>query len=232
ALYGDGETIHGLFILWSLSVEEHYYLIFPFCLAFLRRRNGAALALGFCALIFGWRAVRYYYLGSNPLEIYLSTDTRIDSIVFGSVLALLEAEGRARSVLPQGLGRWPVLAGAFLLLLVTFLYRDDDFRAVPRYTLQGLALIPIFHFAVHRPRDLIFRPLNLAPMRLIGRYSYSLYLVHLVVMQGLRLHQWDHYSWPLFFVMSAVISLAISALIYELVERPSARLRRQLEHRN
>ncbi|MEM7499723.1 MAG: acyltransferase [Pseudomonadota bacterium] len=230
-LYGDGETIHGLFILWSLSVEEHYYFVFPFCVAFLRRsRHGVAVALGFCFLILGWRALRYFVFGTPLIEIYYATDTRIDSIVYGSVLALMEARGRWR-VLPEGMWRWAVLGVAGALLLASFLVRDEEFRATLRFTFQGLGLIPVFHYAVARPREFPFLLLNNAAMRLLGRYSYTLYLVHFVVLLSLQFNGWGRESHLLYVLMGAVISIAIAAAIFELVERPCARLRRRLEHK-
>jgi peptidoglycan/LPS O-acetylase OafA/YrhL len=57
--------------------------------------------------------------------------------------------------------------------------RDTDFRETWRYTLQGVALFPLFWLAVKHPDWPVFRPLNWNWVRGLGTISYSFYLSHL-----------------------------------------------------
>ena len=161
---------------------------------------------------------------------YLATDTRVDSILFGSVLALLgnpaldPASPRARALwlragLPAGIA----------LMLASLLFRDERFRETFRYSLQGLALYPFFVCAVQNPRLGPFRLLNHPLLRRIGELSYSLYLLHHVVIFGV--HRWFPVPRVAQGALALAISLLLSAAIWRWIEQPCAKLRKRLTHR-
>src|SRR5712671_6796157 len=86
-------TAAGTGVLWSLAVEEHFYMIYPAVLAGLlalglsRQRIVVVLAIA-CLAVLAWRI---YLAGLPNFETertYYSSDTRVDSIVFGCLLAL------------------------------------------------------------------------------------------------------------------------------------------------
>ena len=66
-------------------------------------------------------------------------------------------------------------------LLFTLVYRDATFRETIRYSIQGLALMPIFYFAVRFSGNWLFRGLNSSWAVTLGVYSYAIYLIHFVV---------------------------------------------------
>jgi peptidoglycan/LPS O-acetylase OafA/YrhL len=221
----------GTVVYWSLAVEEHFYLVFPFVFILLRRRfDGrprmqAGLLIALCALVLLWRFVLVLLLSASPERTSLCSDTRIDSILFGCVLALmgnpmLDAWRGSRSLWTR------VLFPAGLLLMVsTLTYRAPWFRETLRYTLQGIALIPFFVVAIRYPEWLPMRALNLKVMRWLGLLSYSLYLCHQVILFAVQNHVLP--SAPL---SAGVVSFALSVLfawgVHHLIERPSARARR------
>jgi peptidoglycan/LPS O-acetylase OafA/YrhL len=71
------------------------------------------------------------------------------------------------------------------LLLGTILYRDPQFRESLRYTLQGLALAPIFFCAIRYPATGPFRIFNTRVLARIGVLSYGIYLIHSVVLHAI-----------------------------------------------
>jgi peptidoglycan/LPS O-acetylase OafA/YrhL len=115
------------------------------------------------------------------------------------------------------------------LLIVTFSLRDVHFRETIRYSLQGIALYPVFICAILHPEWLPFRLLNLRFVKFIGVLSYSLYLVHHVVIFGVS------QTFGTGLVVTAIISFAISFMIawviYLFVEKPCASLRRRISQR-
>jgi peptidoglycan/LPS O-acetylase OafA/YrhL len=233
SLYGGGGgSVDGLGILWSLAVEEHFYLIWPaLFVLFVRGRLQLWHLSALIVAILVWRAVRLLLLGTPEWTIYISTDTRLDSMLFGCLLALMTWRGVADRLMPGGAVRWALTAGALGLLAVSFLVRDDVFRSTLRYTLQGIALMPIFHYAVTRPESWMHRPLNWAPIRWIGLYSYTIYLVHFVVIGALERNAVAERGGLLFVVLAGLISVGFAAAVYRFAERPLKPLRARLTGR-
>src|SRR5882762_3020981 len=92
-ILGWGNLPAGLGILWSLAVEEHYYLLFPLLYAwFVRRsvgrRHQAGILIVLCLAALAWRCYRSFVMHSSWEDIYEGTDTRFDSILAGCVLAI------------------------------------------------------------------------------------------------------------------------------------------------
>jgi peptidoglycan/LPS O-acetylase OafA/YrhL len=191
--FDPGETIpSGTGILWSLAVEEHFYIVYPLLLRLLLDHGGearlrtASLLLGaVCIAVLAWRIYLVHLAGVSQDRTYFASDTRIDSIVYGCILAVLEnpardlRRGDAKSPMPAA--QWALLAAGAGALLFTLVWRDAAFRETYRYSFQGLALMPIFYFAVRFPGNWLFRRLNSPLAATLGVYSYAIYLVHQVV---------------------------------------------------
>ena len=248
-VFGHGGQPRGSEMFWSLAVEEHFYLVFPLVFLVLRRwlpqaRHQFYALAGLAAAVLAWRFTLVYGLHAIPLDPSVShhprichaTDTRLDSILFGCMLAVYGNP----AIDPTRFSRrfWlrlgvPLGIGA---LLCSFVYRDPGFRETFRYTLQGLAIFPIFiaviRFADSRP----FRFLNWRWVRFLGVLSYSLYLTHAPVITVFQ--QWlplpagsAGLSKTLHLVVQGVLAfilaVAVSTLIHYAVEKPCARLRRK-----
>ena len=222
----------GTGVYWSLAVEEHFYLVFPFLYLLLRRQklvaqHQAAVITLMCGLVLLWRFYLTWNGTASPDRTYMGSDTRLDSILFGCLLAVYHnpmldpRHGTART--------WAVLLLplAALLLLCSLLVRNEVFRETLRYSLQGVALLLVFSAAIRYPYWPLFRWLNTRPMKLLGTLSYSLYLVHLGVIYTVRdaLHV-D--TFPALVALSLAIAVLLAWLIYQWVEKPCAALRRRL----
>lgn len=224
------QTVDGLGILWSLAVEEHFYLIWPMlfiALAVMQRAVWYVGALLLCVLV--WRCVRWYVFGSYEWDIYISSDTRMDSILYGCLLALMQWRGDAARIFSHApAARISMLVVATVILLACFVIRGDAFRSTLRYSLQGIALMPFFYYAVQRPDDLLFRVLNWQPMRRIGQWSFTIYLIHFVVIKALIFNGVTGEGTALLVVLSLGVSILYAALVYEWLEKPLHPLRRRM----
>lgn len=228
----DGQAL-GTGVYWSLAVEEHFYFLFPWLYLGLRRagfagRSQGLVLLGLCAVILAWRCWLVYGQHVPMDRTYLASDTRFDSILYGAALAVwgnpvLDGE-------PKGglkLWKYVLLPLSLAVLLFCFVYRDDAFRETFRYSLQGLALLPVFVVAVRAPEWLPFRFLNWKPIAFVGVLSYSLYLVHHVVLFGV----WYHLPTVHAVARGALslgLALGLSYAIYRAIEQPAATLRKRL----
>ena len=233
AKHGGSGVATGTGVYWSLAVEEHFYLIFPAVFLVLGRlrltgRQKAYAFWGMCALVLAWRCALVFLLRASVDRVSLCSDTRLDSIAFGCALAVWKNPVLDRVVgRPEpDLRRRLAFAAGVGLLLVTFVVRAPAFRETLRYSLQGIALTPIFIAAVRHPEWYVFRLLNWRPMRLVGNLSYSLYLAHHVVLKALEEHSRLGAVWRS--ILALIVSLAIAWTIHVVVEKPCARLRRRL----
>jgi peptidoglycan/LPS O-acetylase OafA/YrhL len=181
AIFG-GTVPMPLWPLWSLAVEEHYYLIYPLLFAITWKYRERFL-LGLIALtlvVLLWRIVLVVHWQASDVRIYFATDTRIDSVLYGAILAVMLKTRFA------GIARYfehsAVVAASAFLLLFTFVYRDPIFRQTFRYSLQGIAILPMFYAVLFAPKiSFARRVLETPAMIWIGRLSYSLYLYHVPV---------------------------------------------------
>ncbi|MBV9530201.1 MAG: acyltransferase [Bradyrhizobium sp.] len=186
--FDPGNTIpDGTGILWSLAVEEHFYIIYPLLLTLLLRSalgpRGIGALLGIvCVTVLAWRV----HLAQAPHFLsdrnYYGSDTRIDSIIFGCMLAVvINPVQQLHRPAAMTLAQWAALSAAAGLLFFTIACRDPMFRETTRYSLQGLALMPLFYFAVRFSDNQLFRYLNSPLAITLGTYSYAIYLIHHVV---------------------------------------------------
>jgi peptidoglycan/LPS O-acetylase OafA/YrhL len=230
-VHGESGVAPTTSIMWSLSVEEHFYLLFPLALGLLYRRfDGrriAGILLAVCGLVLLWRAYLVYVAGFGHQYTYVATDTRLDSLLYGCILGVWCNPAMDRTDGALGKRTWfALLAASFALLLVTFLYRSESFREVFRYSLQGIAMFSVFYCAVRFHEWRGFAWLEWRPVRAMGLISYTFYLVHVPVLELLRKYT-ELGKWPRAAIGFA-LTVAISAAMYFFVERHMATLRRRL----
>lgn len=224
-------TLPGTGVLWSLAIEEHFYLIFPFVMSYalvkISRLKLAAIMLGGCFLVLAWRCVLLYFFDVHSDRIYKGTDTRIDSILWGAVLAL--SYGWVSERVTQGFAGID-LSFAFISLgsvgcIAVLLLRNYEFMHTLRYTLQGAALFAVFWGAVSFSNSYFFSWLNSFPMKWLGKFSYSIYLFHFLALYWL-----DYFlGGRSFFVylLAFLLVLLMSYFNYICIERPLYKVRKK-----
>ncbi|GAA1146553.1 acyltransferase [Nocardioides aquiterrae] len=161
---------------WSLSVEEQFYLVWPFALlwGYRRHRRGfvvaaaalATLCLALSVYLGVTRAVRY------DQHEYFGTDVNALPILAGALLAIAVHHGRL-SWTPRRAG--PAALAAVVLLPLLAHHDDTDRPAL--VTLAGTALTLVILAGVGTaPRSAVRQLLASRPMRWLGERSYSIYL--------------------------------------------------------
>ena len=226
--------------VWSLCVEEHFYLVLPLLALWLLRRPSSRRTVFVIATIFlGGIALRAWatYLGADYYSrIYYPTWMRLDGLLAGVVLALLRTY---RPVCWRWLserGHITLLTGLALVIPVMFLFRDGGSETAFRTgEIVGFPLLSIgLGFLVSSAmsnRGLLarWRIPGAEPLALL---AFSLYLSHKAVVHVIRLllPAWTEARDLRAAGIYAAACLLAAILLYLAVERPFLRLRDRSSH--
>jgi len=209
--------------LWSLAIEEQFYLVWPvLVLGMLRLFRGHVLAMaglitaGAVASLV-WMAV-LFEPAVDPSRVYYGTDTRASGLLLGAALALLwkpgtpwrgDDEVKTVSLDLAGLTAVAVVIGCFWSIHETdsFLYRGG-------FAVLSLATCVAIAATVH-PGTVLGRLLGQRVLVWIGKRSYSLYLWHWPIFVYTR----PEIDQPLGLYPSLVLRLAVTVAVAELSYR-------------
>ena len=172
--------------LWSLSIEEQFYLLWPVALAFLLARklsaNQLLLIIGCLIVAVNIDRVWVYHGIESFNRIYNGLDTRADALLVGCALGLISSRTCPAAI-------WPILGligAAFVAYVLFFAYPVPRSLQAPFGLTIGGTLFALgtalFLAAIHsNPRAVLVRWLALRPIVWTGRISYGLYLWHFPV---------------------------------------------------
>jgi peptidoglycan/LPS O-acetylase OafA/YrhL len=213
--------------VWSLAIEEQFYLVWPLVAWWALRRGGTrrlvTVAAAGAVVLAAW-AIGLAWTGASVDRLYLGTDTRAPALLLGAALGALRV-GTAR---PE-LRRAAHVAGPLGVALLAWAAFTLDGRdpEVYRGALLGVSLAGGLAVVGASQADggWFGRVVGWRPLCVLGLLSYGIYLAHWPIL--LAVQRWSHLGpWATTAVV-APLTIAAAAASYLAVEQP-IRLRRSL----
>jgi len=210
--------------LWSLCIEEHFYLVWPPLVAWFGLRWSWAAAWFFIVTAPLWRwLVGVQFPGTFNSMAF--TPGRMDSIAMGACLAIALTGERGSQwtafIRKQAWVGWVTIFG--LLATVRVLSRwygeEGDPLILLRFTLTGAALLILVGVTVCAAPRLWMRLLNAKGVVWLGALSYSLYLWQQPFLNR------DSSRWTAAWPVNLVIATLLATCSYQLLEKPLLRWR-------
>ena len=211
--------------LWSLAVEEHFYLLYPllFLLKYNEKRRFMVLLSLLALGVLVYRLLKVFISQGNLYEAdadsYMLTHTRFDSILYGCITALI-LEGKRRSEFLSIAVKPIYFFSALIFLYLSFKIHNFYFHSAIQYTVQGICISfiipPLIYGSNYRKYTGFLRSKLLTT---IGKMSYSIYLFHyisVIVANRYIGHKNTHLSW---FATAIIPGLLLSIFSYYVVER-------------
>ena len=213
---------------WSLSMEEHFYLLWPALLAVLGNRRALLAAGILVAATLLWRPWSLVHMNPLPYPALQRTDMRLDAFLFASALAVLLQESERNLLLRILTANWfRLLSLATLIAVWTWTLTGS---APAAKTLVESALLPCLLVSVmHCPGSRLFRILESAPLRWTGRISYGLYLWQQIFLVGRSASTLPTAAAA--FLPSVALTFGAATMSYYLLERPLLTYGRTLSNR-
>jgi len=213
--------------LWSLAVEEQFYLVWPLLVRCLQKSSLEKICLA-CLVIAPVVHFALHFSG-NPVGAYLFTATRLNTLAAGAWLAILYRDPIRWD---HWMARAPMIAAITGVVMLAGILFPEQVSLVPFSPLfwGGLLMLAL------RSASPVWRQLSKRGWVIFGKFSYGLYLLHYLFDPWLKgvFYPWiamhtggsPWVSLPVFVVAGFVLTSAAAWVSWQVLERPILSLKR------
>lgn len=233
--YQIAATVGGVFTrhFWSLSIEEHFYIVWPALLLLLGNRRALWLALSGAVACGAWRFYDSMHPdgwlgrmlpGSDPWLRQIRTDARIDGLLLGCAVAICLSSPRVHEFVLRNFPKETPLLAAFLLLLN--FQHANGWATFSSYGLISLMLVSTLVVQ----EGVVYRWLNSRALVWIGTISYSAYIWQQMFLAG-PAGDASPLGKIASFPLNVICVLVVSTLSFYFIEEPCIQLGRRFAAR-
>ena len=222
--------------LWTLSVEEQFYLIWPFLILVVPYKHLLRVMLGAIGIGICWKAVVIGTVGDH-LAGGLPVFSCLDSLAVGALLAYVEQDERLR-LRRQNILSGLLATGSMIMLIQAVLFITDGgkgFRLVTAYLGASLVFVWLVGRAAVGFTGWFGAVLDWSPLRYLGKISYGVYLYHYfmprVIESLIKFLGFAQPGNPSAALLAFLLTLLAAALSWHLVEKPISDLKNKLSER-
>ena len=222
-------TLSALNPLWSISIEEHFYLVIPFLIMISPIKYLKYILASIVLLSFGFRIYATLAVPDNWMTIYMHTFSQMDLLAIGGLLAIYHINKPLKFNI--GAGFYALFLFAFIILLTlvdTKDYHTVYLASIKKY-LFTIPLLFLFIGFVFNENSLLNKLKHQKWLNYFGKISYGIYLYNAFIIDLLDRVNWlhQHYAVKLFFDIS--LTLIAATLSYELFEKQFLKLKRKFQ---
>lgn len=225
--YFEQFAVQPLKHLWSLAIEEQFYLVFPIVLlsllSFIRRLKSIRIIFLILLVISMIVMMVLYVPNENVARVYFGTDTRIQTLLMGVLLALVwppfQLKAKVNRQMRTMIDTAGVVGLAILFICFKFVSETNSILYYGGFFLISTVTLLVIASSVH-PSGYFAKFLGNKVFTFIGSRSYSLYLWHYPIIVLIH-HQFVQGQIPpLVYVVEILLMVLMAEFSYKFIEQP------------
>ena len=220
---------------WSLSVQEHFYILWPLTLLMLLRAFSNRWTVAFVAILFAMSSwllrIYLFHSGSSFERLYNGSDTHADALMIGCILGIILSSELLKNKIQLVLSKWLTLLAPFSILCLIFMSVIMSLKNPQMYywgfcAIEILTATLLLHLLINK-NSVIHKLLSMRWIVWVGSISYSLYLWHYPIY---RTMQQLNYSVIEVITYGTIVTLIISACSFYMLEKPILKIKRKYNY--
>ncbi|HEC2178739.1 TPA: acetyltransferase [Staphylococcus delphini] len=225
--YFEQFAVQPLKHLWSLAIEEQFYLVFPIVLlsllSFIRRLKSIRIIFLILLVISMITMMVLYVPNENVARVYFGTDTRIQTLLMGVLLALVwppfQLKAKVNRKMRMMIDTAGVVGLVILFICFKFVSETNSILYYGGFFLISAVTLLVIASSVH-PSGYFAKFLGNKVFTFIGSRSYSLYLWHYPIIVLIH-HQFVQGQIPpLVYVVEILLMILMAEFSYKFIEQP------------